>query len=300
MIDLHMHTNYSDGTDSVIDLLKKAQKKQLEIISITDHNNCKAYDELEKIDIKKYYTGAIIKGVELTTKISGVSIELLGYDVDTKIINKEAKKMYETSTKGKSENEFNRLKRICEDLGVKFKNNLTMEYDKEKYKYSSVYIHEEIKKCPENKKFFISELGWEDPMEFYRKEISNPESNFYIDVTKGVPTVEEVVNLIKKAKGLVFVPHIYQYSKTIQEEVKKLKDNYEIAGYECYYSKFSKEQTQEIIEFCETNNLYKSGGSDYHGKTKPNIEMGTGRNNNLNINFDIAKPWINKLVRIIK
>ena len=100
MIDLHMHTNYSDGTDSVIDLLKKAQKKQLEIISITDHNNCKAYDELEKIDIKKYYTGAIIKGVELTTKISGVSIELLGYDVDTKIINKEAKKMYETSTKG--------------------------------------------------------------------------------------------------------------------------------------------------------------------------------------------------------
>ena len=43
MIDLHIHTNHSDGTDSVEELLKKAEVKNLEIISITDHDSVGAY-----------------------------------------------------------------------------------------------------------------------------------------------------------------------------------------------------------------------------------------------------------------
>lgn len=56
MIDLHMHTKYSDGTDNIIEFLKKAEKNNLEIISITDHNTVKAYYELEKINIKDYFS----------------------------------------------------------------------------------------------------------------------------------------------------------------------------------------------------------------------------------------------------
>ena len=50
MIDLHIHTNYSDGTDTVEELLKKAEKINLQYISITDHDNCNAYKELEEIE----------------------------------------------------------------------------------------------------------------------------------------------------------------------------------------------------------------------------------------------------------
>ena len=42
MIDLHIHTKYSDGTDEVLTILKKAEEKNLKYISITDHNNCDA------------------------------------------------------------------------------------------------------------------------------------------------------------------------------------------------------------------------------------------------------------------
>lgn len=56
MIDLHMHTKYSDGTDGVIEFLKKAEKANLDIISITDHNTVKAYFELEKLNIKDYFS----------------------------------------------------------------------------------------------------------------------------------------------------------------------------------------------------------------------------------------------------
>ena len=56
MIDLHMHSTHSDGTDTVMDILKKAQEKNLSYISITDHNTCSAYIELQSIDSKKYYS----------------------------------------------------------------------------------------------------------------------------------------------------------------------------------------------------------------------------------------------------
>ena len=56
MIDLHMHTKYSDGTDNLKEFLQKAEQSQLELISITDHNTAKSYFELEKLNINDYFS----------------------------------------------------------------------------------------------------------------------------------------------------------------------------------------------------------------------------------------------------
>lgn len=48
MIDLHIHTTCSDGTDTVLELLKKAEERNLEYISITDHDTCRGYEDLNK------------------------------------------------------------------------------------------------------------------------------------------------------------------------------------------------------------------------------------------------------------
>ena len=48
MIDLHTHTNHSDGMDSVEELLKKAEEKKISYLSITDHNNCNSYKEIKE------------------------------------------------------------------------------------------------------------------------------------------------------------------------------------------------------------------------------------------------------------
>ena len=60
MNDLHMHTKYSDGTDSVPELLSNATKTNLGTISITDHNTCNAYEEMEKYNVSEFYNGNII------------------------------------------------------------------------------------------------------------------------------------------------------------------------------------------------------------------------------------------------
>ena len=56
MIDLHMHTKYSDGTDDIQKILKNAQDSNLDIISITDHNTVKGYFRLEELNIKDYFS----------------------------------------------------------------------------------------------------------------------------------------------------------------------------------------------------------------------------------------------------
>lgn len=56
MIDLHIHSLHSDGTENCISILKKCEEKKLDYISITDHNSVGAYFKLEKINIKDYYS----------------------------------------------------------------------------------------------------------------------------------------------------------------------------------------------------------------------------------------------------
>ena len=87
MVDLHMHTKNSDGSDTVRNLLKLCEEKELEIISITDHDTCKSYEDIKKFDYKNIYSGKIIAGCEITTSYKGRIIEILGYGVNPEVIN---------------------------------------------------------------------------------------------------------------------------------------------------------------------------------------------------------------------
>ena len=129
MIDLHTHTTYSDGTDDVITLLKNAEKSRLEVLSITDHVTCKAYEELKHIDIKQYYTGKIIKGCELYSTIEGQTIELLAYNMNTDIFNELLPTMYCSETKD-NKWQAKKLLQICKDIGIYIDyDNLHINYE---------------------------------------------------------------------------------------------------------------------------------------------------------------------------
>ena len=54
------------------------------------------------------------------------------------------------------------------------------------------------------------------------------------------------------------------------------------------------------MRFCKKYNKFMSGGSDYHAKNKPDINLGTGRNNNMKIEKSLIEPWINKVRYIQK
>ena len=290
MIDLHMHSKYSDGTCSVKELLKMAEDLNLEYISITDHNTCKAYEELKTMDYKKYFSGKIIRGVELNTSVGGFNIELLGYGIEPEKLQEKLEKIYITQ-KEINELEKEQLVKKCESLGIVLDDPEMKKFNEQVHKYYSVYLLEQIRKEAGNRKYFTCDEAWEDAMVFYRKEMCNKKSKFYLDSTKFYPSMQETINLIRKAGGLVFVPHIYIYGENSPIIFQEIVNNYDVEGFECYYSKFTEEQTRSILKYCKENNYYISGGSDFHGSIKPKIKMGTGMGN-LSISSDILSPYL--------
>lgn len=286
MIDLHMHSTHSDGTDSVVQILKKAERKNLTCISITDHNTCSAYQELNNINIKKYYKGKIIAGIELNTSALGIPIELLGYGVDPNIIQKDIKGMY-LSYEERNILEVKRLYNKCVESGINLGKDFVKNYSPEQY--ASKYLHEVLTKNENNKKF-ISQDAWEDSLVLYRKYMSDPGSAFFVDMIDVLPDLEKVIKLIRNANGKVFIPHIFEYKHNSINILKYILNNYKIDGIECYYSTFTNTQTKELLSLCQNKSLLVSGGSDYHGLNSPGIDMGSGKGN-LVIDESILNNW---------
>ena len=91
--------------------------------------------------------------------------------------------------------------------------------------------------------------------------------------------------------GKVFVPHIFEYKDNSNKILEFILSNYNIDGIECYYSTFSNEQSQKLLQICKDRNLHISGGSDYHGTFKPNVDIGTGFGN-LEVPDTILDNWL--------
>ena len=294
MIDLHVHSKYSDGTDDFVDIFKKAESKNIKILSITDHDNCNFYEKIANINVSDYYTGKLINGIELKTVVKGVPIELLGYGVDVAYINKKVDDIYTA----KVENDFiimERLHENCLKLGLRVDKNIIENYD-DSYKYATTYLHEHITSFEENRKFILNEKAWNDSTSFYRKYMSNPCSNFYISNEDLLPDCDSIINLIKEAGGLVFVPHIYIYGENSMMILDELTNKHDIDGIECYYSHFTDDQSKYLVDYCKEHKLLMSGGSDYHGLGKNGIDLGTGFGN-LNVPDNITDNWIDKVVK---
>lgn len=295
MVDLHVHTMSSDGTDDAVSILKKAQNRNLKYLSITDHDNCEMYNKFKNMNISNYYTGKIVPGVELRTIINGVPIELLGYGVDTDYINSKVSKLYQ-SCEDKDIIEMKRLYNNFLDLGVEIEPDVLDNYDGS-FRYGSSYLYSKLRKNINNKRFILDDRIWQDDNLFYRRCIANPKSPFYVKSDDLIPSCQEVINLVKDAGGLVFIPHIFIYGDNTKMIFENLVTNYPIDGIECFYSHFTDEETQKMVAYCKENQLYMSGGSDYHGENKPELELGIGKGN-LNIETNIVENWITKLVSI--
>lgn len=290
MIDLHMHTTYSDGTESCTTVLKKCQEKNLNYISITDHNTALAYEELEKLDVKSLFSGKIIPGIELNTKALNIPIEILGYGIDYNKMNELVNKVYIPATE-RNKIEVKRLYDKCIQAGIILNKNCLDNYKPEMF--ASVFFHNEITKHEENKNI-LSEEAWNSSKIFYRQYMSDPKTPLYVEMDDFVPDFETASNLVRQAGGLVFIPHIFEYKKNAEPILNYILENFDIDGIECFYTTFSTEQHENLINLCNERNLFISGGSDFHGKIKPDVDIGVGYGN-MQIPDSIVEVWKNNV-----
>lgn len=107
------------------------------------------------------------------------------------------------------------------------------------------------------------------------------------------PPYKEVIDIIHKAGGKAFLAHPFEYKfKDTIGFINDLRKEKELDGIECFHPSANQEQRNILVDYAKSNNLYISGGSDYHGSPKPDIEIGIGRGRG---DLSISKEILNWL-----
>ena len=287
MIDLHIHTTYSAGTDTPKELLQIANRLNLSHISVTDHNSMIAYDEL--IKYRKYYDGVIIPGVEITTYYKHECIDILAYGVDKDIMQKLIKKNLKTLEKRRTY-EVKVMTKKYRGLGFK----IDEVHFNTPTELSFRAFYRELSKYPENFEYWGEEIDYKTWIRQYQ---NNPKSELFCDFSKAFPKPDKAIKLIKKAGGLAFLAHPFNYAFDVEKELPLLIKKYDFDGIECMHSTFSTEEILYLMKFCKENKLYRSGGSDYSGINKLNHQIKTG-DGSLYISSALINNWVSKIKTI--
>lgn len=294
MIDLHLHTNHSDGTDTIKELLENAERQKLEIISITDHDSVNAYFELEKYpEIRNRFKGEIVIGSEIKSIFDGVNIEILAYGIDYKKIN------IKTEDKILTQNDIlKHFINVANSMGIKVNADIKVDITDSNKMYACWVFCDEILKYKENQEI-LRKLGKVDRLTFYREHEGNKNSPFYYDTSKYYDDCQTLINKIHEVGGLAFLAHglIYSFNNN-RYSVEKILKTTDIDGLECIYPLFNNDDKEFMINLCKKYHKFMSGGSDYHAKNKPTILMGTGINNNILIKKELVKDWIDTIRKI--
>ncbi len=268
IIDLHTHTNYSDGDLSPDELIKLAIDNNIGTLGITDHDTICGIKEINRDDSLIIDSGInIINGVELSAKTAKGRMHILGYDFD--VNDKDLN------------DKMNELKNNSIYSVMAIINQLKIDYG---IVFDSLDINELFSNLgnigrPHVAKLLIKYGYVKDVKEAFNKYLTDAYKKTKI-LNKGI-SCKECISLIKNAGGISVLAHPNQLLLNDEELEEKMKEMISVGldGIEVYHSGHSKEETKKYLEIANKYNLLISGGSDYHGKSvKPDVDIGKTSN----------------------
>jgi len=247
LFDLHIHTNFSDGLDSIETIIDKALEKNIYGIAITDHDTIDAINYLSCNKIK-FNNISIIPGIELSSDINGEEVHILGYFIDCENIN------LNNELRRLKEDRFSRGLLILEKLSSL---GLNLEID------SIINEAKIINNGFIGRAFIARKLvsyGFvKDIKEAFDKYLGEDRPAY---INRNKLSLSDSIDLITKSSGIPVLAHPGMIKdKTIVKKTIELG----IKGIECFTSKHTKEDERYFVDVCKKNNLIITGGSDYHG-----------------------------------
>lgn len=256
-IDLHTHSTFSDGTFTPLQLVKYAEEKGLKAFALTDHDTTEGVKEAKSIETNV----EVISGVEISTRYDKKEIHIVGLYVNENDadLNKQLKYYREKRVT----RNFEILEKL-NSLGV----NITIDDVKESCT-GDVISRAHIAKALVSKGFVGSYT------EAFDRYLGDNKCAY---VPRETINYEESMELITKAGGVPVLAHplLYKMSDTNLENMMVKLRQKGLKAVEVYYSTHSNSDTQHIMAMANRVGLIYSGGSDFHGATKPKIDMGTG------------------------
>ncbi len=259
MIDLHTHSTCSDGSMSPTELVAHASARGVTAIALSDHDTVDGIDEA--LEAGERYGVEIVPAIELSVQ-SDTEIHILGFYIDHKhpLLTATLEKVHEVRAK-RLENTC----RILQSLGF----DVTME-EALAIAPSGIVGRAHFARL-------LCEKGYTGSVkEGFDKYLANGRPAY--DSTQYL-TASDAVKLIRDIGGVSFVahPHLIRLDdaplRTLLTELKSLG----LSGIEGYYNEYTPELQDYFRSLANDLGLAISGGTDFHAKMKPHIEIGIGQ-----------------------
>lgn len=258
MIDLHMHSTASDGTDDVHTLLTHLEAAGIKTFSLTDHDTIEGAMEMETI-VPEGMT--FFRGIEFSCITSAGKCHILGYGY-----NKDARAFLQILQLGRDK----RRNKLCKRLDF-LKERFGIEVSEQER--SHLFCCSSVGK-PQLGNLLVS-MG----LAAHRHEAIEK----YIEPCKTESDrldASAVIKAILAAGGIPVWAH--PYGGTDEREVPRQKFEAQLRillsaglmGLECYYAKYTEAQIAFLVAAAKEHDLLISGGSDYHGANKT-VALGT-------------------------
>ena len=267
MIDLHSHTNESDGTCSPAQLIAEAVGAGVRTLGITDHDTLKGYDQARPHAAEAGVE--LICGIELSTKLHGHSVHLLGYFLGGNGLGDFRMWILDQQAARRDRNI--RLVARLQELGF----DITLAEAEARGRGMTGRPHFAQ---------ILVEKGYVANLRQAFDDYLDESAKGY--VYRREPQFCEGVKRIRDAGGIASLAHPVR----VKGDVPALMPELVACGLnaiEAYHSDHTREDTDLYLGLAAQHGLRVTGGSDFHGTVKPGVTLGRGCNGNLNIPEDL-------------
>jgi len=259
IIDLHVHSNCSDGTFTPTELVDYAIQKGLSAFALTDHDTTDGLEEA--MTYAKDKGIEVIPGIEFSTEYEGRDIHILGLYIDYH--NKEFKEQIQAFI----DSRIFRNQKMCKKLQEA---GIDISYEALLAKFPNATI------TRAHYARFLLDCGYVKSMTEAFDRYIGDHCPYYVPREKVTPS--QAVKLILKADGIPILAHptLYHMSdRRLEKLIAELKDA-GLMGIEAIYSTYTAGEERQMRELAKRYNLLISGGSDFHGSNKPKLDLATG------------------------
>lgn len=261
MIDLHTHSTYSDGTLTPAELIREAERVGLTAVALTDHNTVEGLPEF--LAAGKNSPVEAIPGVEFSTEYEGIELHILALFVTPRQYG-PITELLEDFRRRKEESNV----RLVENLRAA---GICIDYEKLRSAEEG-YVNRAVIGAQ------MLAMGYVTSVQEAFKKYLLPERGYYIPPRR--PDAYETIRFIKSLGATAVLAH--PFLNLTEKQLRKFLPEALVCGLDAMetdYPKYSPETMLLAQVVAEDYGLLSSGGSDFHGENKPDIAMGTGREN---------------------
>ena len=259
-IDLHLHTTHSDGSLRPADVLTLAQKAGVTALAITDHDIMDALPEA--IEAGTQLGIEVLPGVEISSFDGKGELHILGYCLNWRDETLQSRLALLRASRHR------RNPLIIERLQAL---GLELTYDEVRALAGTESVGR-----PHIARLLMEKGYVTSAKEAFDRYLAEGRPGY---VARELPTPAEAISWIRDAQGIAVLAHptwVKESDNALPAFVRALKDT-GLGGIEVYYSTHTQLQTTRFLELAKQFGLLVTGGSDFHGLTKPDIEVGAGR-----------------------